>query len=318
MTMTDPVASLIPWYASGTLVAEESARVEAHLAGCDACRDLLALARGFRRLAPHVSQELIFEHVQSQRLVEFAEDPSTLEIDARRFITNHIRTCAVCAEAVEILEDIGHAADNPETTSGPPTPGLPEMARRLWNGVWRWLSRTLLQPAPALAYLVALVVMLVILPLRPPAPTVAPVPPVTAPVRQPAIALLPPVVDLPGERHYRGVSTPTPPINVTVAARADVVPLALVTSLEGVDLADTQTRFRVALVQDDRPVFEKECRGSDFDRLGRLMLFVDPDAFAAGIPCLASIVRVKPGDPADGEVVYRRSFLFVHADADTP
>jgi anti-sigma factor RsiW len=47
----DEVRSLLPWHASGTLSADETSRVEAHLAGCVSCR--VALAWEQRLYAAH-------------------------------------------------------------------------------------------------------------------------------------------------------------------------------------------------------------------------------------------------------------------------
>jgi anti-sigma factor RsiW len=45
----DAVQQLLPWHVNGTLTAEETARVEAHLAQCDECRDDLAGERDLAR-----------------------------------------------------------------------------------------------------------------------------------------------------------------------------------------------------------------------------------------------------------------------------
>lgn len=48
----DTVQQLLPWHVNGTLTAEETARVDAHLAQCEECRDDLA---GERELAREVA-----------------------------------------------------------------------------------------------------------------------------------------------------------------------------------------------------------------------------------------------------------------------
>ncbi len=54
----DSVQQLLPWYVNGTLPPGEAARVDAHLADCDECREELAferkLARGVAMLPVHV------------------------------------------------------------------------------------------------------------------------------------------------------------------------------------------------------------------------------------------------------------------------
>jgi putative zinc finger protein len=327
---SDPNARLVPWYAAGTLGADESAALEAHLASCEECRALLALARGFRRLAPATADPALFEHVQAQRLVEFAEDPSALEPDARRFITAHIRTCPPCAEALEILEDLGSAPASGGSEGLEAPMGLVERARRAWVDLWRRLSRTVLRPGPAFAYLAALILLAVALPLRTPAPGPeggapapgsgdgAPVPgpspgpgpgPGPAPAPRPPAALLPPAIELPEEITFRGDAPTPPPLRVPLPAGAEVVPLVLVTSLEREDLARRDGAFKVTVTQGDRALLEQTCSGADFDRRGRLLLSVDAAAVAPNVPIVVMVVRVQPGDPADGEVLYRRAFL---------
>jgi hypothetical protein len=47
-----PTVELLPWYVNGTLEAEESHRVERHLAGCAPCRGELALCREMAAAIP--------------------------------------------------------------------------------------------------------------------------------------------------------------------------------------------------------------------------------------------------------------------------
>ncbi|HEX6200130.1 MAG TPA: zf-HC2 domain-containing protein [Thermoanaerobaculia bacterium] len=47
-----PTVELLPWYVNGTLEAEESHRVERHLAGCTPCRGELALCREMATAIP--------------------------------------------------------------------------------------------------------------------------------------------------------------------------------------------------------------------------------------------------------------------------
>jgi hypothetical protein len=342
----DPVARLIPWYAAGRLSGAESAEVETHLAGCDECRDLLALARGFRRLAPHVPQETLFDHVQAQRLVEFAENPATLEPETRRFVTTHIQSCAPCAEALEILEDMGRSsmAGDPKTMAAEPgtmpeSPSGPlDSIRKAMADLWDRLSRTLLGPAPALAYLAALVVLLVAVAVRRPAPgsgsdlvqsnpptqqvpapgptasgPSAPAEPeASAPTR---IALLPPAIEMPEEVVFRDDATPPAPLVIKAPAVSGAIVLSLVTSLAAEDLSDAKARFRLVLVQGNRTLLSRECHGADFDRRGRLLVTIDRATIVTGSPWVARLVRPGPGTPAGGEEVYRRSFVF---DTATP
>jgi len=52
------IQELIPWYVAGSLSSEERQRVAAHLVGCDACREELAIVLGLQ-LASHAAFEEI-------------------------------------------------------------------------------------------------------------------------------------------------------------------------------------------------------------------------------------------------------------------
>lgn len=322
----EPITRLIPWYAAGNLGADESAQVESHLSSCEDCRGLLALARGFRRLAPSTPEPALFEHIQAQRLAEFAEDPSSLEPDARRFITTHIRNCAPCAEALEILEDLGSAPAAGAPAAPESDTGFLDRARQAWNEVWRRLSRTVLRPGPAFAYLAALLVLVVALPFRTaslgpgggaPAPTPgdgAPTPiPAPAPAPGPRLAIrtLPAPIAFPEEVVFRDGAEPPPPLQVQLPDDAGLLPIELRTSIEREDVKDAATRFHVRIVQKDAVLFDQVLAGAAFDRRARLTLVLDPSEVNSGIPCKATIVRVKPGDAGDGEELYRRTFVLV-------
>ncbi|MFQ5796870.1 MAG: zf-HC2 domain-containing protein [Candidatus Bipolaricaulia bacterium] len=59
------IVELLPWYANGTLTEQEHERVEAHLAGCEACRNELEILRGLQTAVtatsetPSVSPDLL-------------------------------------------------------------------------------------------------------------------------------------------------------------------------------------------------------------------------------------------------------------------
>lgn len=326
MSSQDDIAPLIPWYATGALDPKDSARVESHIAGCDVCRDLLVIARGFRRLAPQVGGEALFDHIQSQRLVEFAEDPAALEPDARRFIRLHVRECPPCAEALEILEDMARVPAGDDGGSRSPLDArLLARVREAWSDLWRRLGRTLLHPLPALVYLAALMVLLVLAPFRQPGTVPGagvPVPPEEpaggapqeAPTPRPPVSVAPPAIELPEEVVFRSGGAPPAPITVSLPADAGDLVLDLVTSIESADLRDPASEFRLTLVQGDRVISESTRRGADFDRRGRLRLLIDPGAIATGAPCLVRITHAKTGTQAEGEEVYRRSFVLVRND----
>ncbi len=308
MSDTDPIAVLIPWYAAGTLDAAEREKVESHLAGCSSCHALLARARSFRRQAPAMTEEGLFDHVEGHLLVQFAEQPDRLEADTRRFISTHLSGCEVCAGALEILQDLSHApvaaGAGVGASPGPrgPWAALTEAAVAIWHS----LSRTVLRPVPALIYLGALGLALLVVPLRQPGSDPdggagggpAPV----------AITALPPVVRLPEEIIMRGDEDPPEPQHISLPAGAGRVVLELITSIDLDDLADPDAAFAVEIVLGDRVLHRMLRRGGDFDRRGRLQLLLDPRAFEIGELHAIRLLFQKPDDRRDGELVYRKSF----------
>src|SRR5262245_14942142 len=252
MNGPDRVALLIPWYATGRLGAAEAAEVERHLGSCDDCRDLLELAQGFRRLGPGMKVKDLFDHVHPQHLVEFAEDPSAPDPEARRFITSHLRSCAPCTEALGILEGMGssQASKHPAGDPQRPTAGFADTLHEAWADLWSRLGRTVLHPGAAVAYLAALVVVLTSLPLRAPSPgpAVEPpppsAPPVEGPSARPSVSLLPPAIVLPEEMVYRDGRPAPAPLVVTLPSQAEAVPLVLATSLEPAEMRDPAAVFR--------------------------------------------------------------------------
>ena len=200
-----------------------------------------------------------------------------------------------------------------------PSAGLLERVSRAATGLWDLLKRTVLRPGPALAYLAALLVLSVSLPMFRPgsAPVPSPAPPTAtapvAPTEPSQVALLPPAIELPGEVVFRDHAAPPAPIVVEPPAAAGTVVFALVTDLTGEDLSDPAARFRVAVTQRDRVVLDRECRGSDFDRRGRLLMTIDPATFVSRTPCLVRIVRIAPGNDSDREEVYHRAFVLAPA-----
>ena len=132
----EQAAALIADYATGRLDADERGTIERHVASCAGCRELLAEARELRRALQLERPEQLMAHVQSAHLTRFALDRSGLDSGLSSWIEEHLSSCDACREAVEILRS--------------------EPAR----GPWEWLSRTILQPVPALAYLVLLVAVI--------------------------------------------------------------------------------------------------------------------------------------------------------------
>jgi anti-sigma factor RsiW len=146
----DSIATLIPWYTSGTLSKDERLRLEAHLPECAQCRALLEDARTLQALGSRESEQLL-DHIQAQHLERFANDPQSLAPELAGWIQGHLASCEVCRDASRIL--------------GQPMEDAAPFRRELKQpdgataSIWDLLRRTVFHPAAAAAYLVILILM---------------------------------------------------------------------------------------------------------------------------------------------------------------
>ncbi len=286
MSGRDAIAPLIPFYANGTLDETERSRVEAHLAGCESCRALLAHALAFGETAP----DALEEHVQSQLLLEYLEARETLEPDAVRRIEGHLGSCEVCRDALAIVKELpGERAEAPGRSPG------------VLAGLWERLAGTVLHPAPALAYLLLLLIAYpayrFLAPGGPDAP--ASVLGVTATLR--------------GETVFRAdPGEPAPPA-ASLTRPPDGAPLLLelATDIDAGDLRDTDATFLVELTHGERTLIEQPRRGADFDDGATLRVVIYPDRLEPDTDYTLSIRFHKPGDPLDGRVLFRHAFRLV-------
>lgn len=316
MLKDDPIAELIPWYANGTLEAEERERVEVHLPQCASCYALLARARSFRRLAPIATEGKSLEHVSGHLLVQYAETPDQLDTDTKRFVSTHLSGCEVCAGALEILQDmsqgpIERAEGEVETgVARGPLSALVDAVVAFWRG----LSRTVLQPAPALVYLGALVVIVAIVTLRGPVERGDASGGRTDGTVRNEIAVLPPAIRLPEEITMRGSDEAPLPQVVAVQAGTEKVVVELMTSIDRADLDDPDAQFLVEIAAGEHAFFSMSRRGADFDRRGHLQLLLDPATLIANATHTIRIVFEKEGDVRNGELLYRKSFRLGPSD----
>jgi len=100
----DELKSLLPWYLNQTLSEDEAKKVEAHLKECQKCQKEL---EELRWLSSDVKEHKeLFEspHIESEKLVTFAEDPETLSPDEAAAIVKHLQSCPLCYEELQTLK----------------------------------------------------------------------------------------------------------------------------------------------------------------------------------------------------------------------
>jgi len=144
------VASMIGDYAMDRLGDDEKSELEGHLGSCASCRALLEQARELKEVLPAAGSEALLAHVQAEHLTRYARDPRALEPRLTSWIEEHLQSCTPCREAVEIVRDL-ESDGKPEREPSRTAPRPDRVT------LWDWLARTLLHPAPAMAYLVLLV-----------------------------------------------------------------------------------------------------------------------------------------------------------------
>ncbi len=285
MTEHEAIEQLIPWYETGSLLAEERARVERHLPSCAACRELLDHAHAQRSMLRRKGPAFL-AHVDPVLLTEFAERPGDLDLATRRWIERKLEECETCREAYALLGDVAASL----------APARVPARRR--SGLWEWLGATVLRPAPALAYLLLVGVLVPYVLLR---ESGGGAPLSTAPI-----------FVVPAESTLRDEAGPqvTPPLVVPMPEGPDdSVILMLRTSIVEADLRGGALPLRVQLRRGSETVWSKGIAPGELDFRegpGVLPLVLRAGTLHAGEDYEVSIRAVLAGDPLDGQALFRR------------
>jgi anti-sigma factor RsiW len=293
---SDPVAELIPWYANGTLEEGERKLVEEHLAGCEACRDRLDDVRSFSRGMRSAPASELRDHVDARLLTDYVERPGSLEPETVRFVEARLEACETCREAHARLVEVAQALDAGRAR-------VVEVERRpALERLWTFLASTVLRPAPALAYLLALALLVPVIWLaRPGAPPEG-------------IAATPTRVAVEGDRATRaGAPGGTAAAPLEISASASTVLLELETELEPGDLERIQS-LTIELRRGDVMLWSAPAPTADvLLRNGRVVVpVVLRPGGLAGRGDHEILLRVsRPGDPLDGQALFRRKLRIV-------
>ena len=295
MTRADPVAPLIPWYANGTLDSASRRSVEQHLTTCASCRALLESARLQAAQSNVDAMAAMQRHVHPRLLTMYAEEPEAIEEETARWIEGKLDSCATCREAYERMLEVGTRLALDSAEAAPPVAAQRDPLARIWG----WLSSTLLRPAPALAYLLLLVLIVPWL-WRDEGRGSG-----TAPLRSPA------VVPVEGERATRAAGV-DPDAPLVLESSGDTVLLELRTELTVEDLADPGLDYSVELERDGSRLWsERRALVELVPREGSVIVPVvlDPGVLEAGVRYDVLLRVRKPGDPLDGQALFRRALI---------
>ena len=291
---SDPVAELIPWYVNGTLEEEKRKLVEEHLAECASCRARLDDARSFSRGMRSAPASELREHVDARLLTDYVERRGTLEPDTVRWVETRLAACETCREAHARLVEVSHALEGGTARA--------VERRPLIEGLWSFLAATVLRPAPALAYLLALALLV---------PVIWLARPVTPPE---GIAATPTRVAVEGDRATRaGAPGGTSAAPLEISASASTVLLELETELEPGDLERIQS-LTIELRRGDVLLWSAPAPTADvLVRNGRVVVPVvlRPGGLARGDDHEILLRVSRPGDPLDGQALFRRKLRIV-------
>jgi hypothetical protein len=282
----EEIAPRLVDYVRSTLDDATRSAVDAHVAQCQDCRDSLETVTELQRLKL-LDDHALLGHVQAQHLVSFAE--GRLEGAAAGWVERHIAECETCSAALTILRDRTEpTGDDVRSTEA-------DGNLDVRGGWWRFLRRTILAPAPALAYLVLLAV-LIPLATRKPQET---------PALAPAIEVLPAPVRLFANDDFRGTGEVEPEIvEFTAPAGARFVDLELVTDLERTEL-QAKPELKLQLLSDDGHVLLSSSANEAVDDAGLARIHIPVEILDVDAVYRVTIRSATSSETAPFEAAFR-------------
>lgn len=149
------IADLVPDYALGQLREDEALLVKEHLSGCPHCRELLDhvewMANGLREYS---AQELK-QHVSSEILVKYADNPYALDQRAKEGVDVHLLFCDRCQSELQVLNDLNVELSPKTSEESMSHTRLTYLPARLMDRLIHLVKQ------PAFAYAVAATILLI-------------------------------------------------------------------------------------------------------------------------------------------------------------
>lgn len=100
----DKLLELLPWYVNDSLSPNEKRKVEDHLKDCPRCQKELEETRWLSSGVKELAEVFASQHIESEKLVIFAEEPEMLNPDEATTIAKHLQSCPRCYAELETLK----------------------------------------------------------------------------------------------------------------------------------------------------------------------------------------------------------------------
>ena len=142
------ILEILPWYVNGSLSPEEARKVEAHLKDCPTCQKELQEIRTLSSGIKEHEDVFASTHIESEKLVVFAEEPESLDPEDIAATVKHLQSCPECYVELQTLKRANLELEAREKQG---KAGFVEQAS-VWERTFKrliWLVRR-----PAFAYLI--------------------------------------------------------------------------------------------------------------------------------------------------------------------
>lgn len=100
----DELFELLPLYVNDSLSPDEKRKVEEHLRKCPKCQKELEETRWLSSGVKELGELYASLHIEPEKLVIFAEEPRSLNLDEITFIEKHLQSCSKCYEELQTLK----------------------------------------------------------------------------------------------------------------------------------------------------------------------------------------------------------------------
>ena len=149
------IADLVPDFFLGQLNETEATLVKEHLSICPHCRELLNHVQWFSKGLKEFSVQELKQHISSETLVKFADNPDVLDQKTREYTETHLLFCDQCQSELQVLQDLNVEIAGKTAEASASMTRFPSLLTRLSNQLVNLVRK------PAFAYAVAVTILLI-------------------------------------------------------------------------------------------------------------------------------------------------------------